>query len=104
MWPWIKRWLDWAMHDLWPMHRIGPRPQVLHHCYEKAGLTVHDQAIPWNAEAVMVEAQLLRLPPGRRKGDFQIVLPGLLAQAHEERRHQHAELLHELVAAEYRQS
>jgi len=76
MWPWIKRWLDWAMHDLWPMHRIGPRPQVLHHSYEKAGLTVLDQAIPWNAEAVLVDALLLRQPPGRRKGDFQLVLPG----------------------------
>lgn len=21
---WIKRWLDWAMPDLWPMHRLGP--------------------------------------------------------------------------------
>ena len=30
MWPWIKRWRDWAMHDLWPLHRIGPQPQALH--------------------------------------------------------------------------
>ena len=62
MWPWIKRWRDWAMNDLWPMYRIGPQPQALHYSYEKAGLTVHDQPIPWNAEAVLVEA-LLRLPP-----------------------------------------
>ena len=56
MWPWIKRWRDWAMHDLWPMHRIGIPPQALHFGYEKAGLTLYDQPIPWNAEAVVVEA------------------------------------------------
>jgi hypothetical protein len=72
MWPWIKRWRDWAMHDLWTMHRTGPQPQALHFSYEKAGLTLYDQPIPWNAEAVLVEA-LLRLPsPARRKADFQL--------------------------------
>ena len=81
MWPWIKRWRDWAMHDLWPLYRIGPQPQALHYSYEKAGLTLHDQPIPWNAEAVLVEA-LLRLPPsaGRRKGDFLLRLPGQRAR------------------------
>ncbi len=75
MWLWIKHWRDWAMHDLWPMHRTGPQPQALHYSYEKAGLTLHDQAIPWNAEAVLVEAAL-RLSPGtpRRKADFQLRL------------------------------
>ena len=73
MWRWIKRWRDWAMHDLWPLHRIGPQPQALHYSYEKAGLTIHDQAIPWNAEAVLVEASV-HLPPSnpRRKADFQL--------------------------------
>ncbi len=77
MWPWIKRWRDWAMHDFWPLYRIGPQSQALHASYEKAGLVVHDQPIPWNAEAVLVEA-LLRLPAssGRRKGDFQLRIPG----------------------------
>jgi hypothetical protein len=76
MWPLIKRWRDWVMNDLWPMHRIGPQPQALHYSYEKAGLTVNDQPIPWNAEAVLVEA-LLRLPTvARQKGDFQLRLPG----------------------------
>ena len=77
MWLWMKRWRDWAMNDLWPLYRIGPQPQALHYSYEKAGLTLHDQPIPWNAEAVLVEA-LLRLPPGasRRKGDFLLRLPG----------------------------
>ena len=55
MWPWIKRWRDWAMNDLWPLHRIGPKPHAMHHSYEKAGVIVDDQPIPWNAEAVLVE-------------------------------------------------
>src|SRR5437879_7771636 len=73
MWPWIKRWRDWAMNDLWSMHRSSPQPQALHYSYEKAGLTLHDQPIPWNAEAVLVEV-LMRLPQGgqRRKADFQL--------------------------------
>ncbi|OAI51324.1 hypothetical protein AYO44_00500 [Planctomycetaceae bacterium SCGC AG-212-F19] len=71
MWHWLKRWRDWAMHDLWPMQRLGVRPQALHCSYEKAGLTVHDQPIPWNAEAVLVEA-LVRLPAGRSPADFQL--------------------------------
>src|SRR5260370_17175283 len=77
MLPWLKRWRDWAMHDLWPLYRSSPQPQALHYSYEKAGLTLHDQPIPWNAEAVLVEA-LLRLPPaaGRRKTDFSLRLPG----------------------------
>src|SRR5947209_3207259 len=78
MWPWIKRWRDWAMHDFWSVHRIGPQPQALHYSYEKAGLTLHDQPIPWNAEAVLVEASL-RLPvaAARKKTDFQLRLPGV---------------------------
>jgi hypothetical protein len=59
------------------MHRIGPQPQGLHFSYEKAGLTLHDQPIPWNAEAVLVEATV-RLPPAgpRRKNEFMLRLPG----------------------------
>jgi hypothetical protein len=77
MWLWMKRWRDWAMNDLWPLYRISPQPQALHYSYEKAGLILHDQPIPWNAEAVLVEA-LLHLPPSasRRKGDFLLRLPG----------------------------
>jgi len=75
MWPWLRHWLDWAMHDLWPMHRLGSRPQLLHYSYEKAGLTLANQPIPWNAEAVLVEALMLRLPEGRSRVDFHLVLP-----------------------------
>lgn len=77
MWPWIKRWRDWAMNDLWSMHRLGPQPQALHYSYEKAGLTIPGQPIPWNAEAVVVEANLrLRSTAPRRKTDFQLRIPG----------------------------
>jgi hypothetical protein len=77
MWPWIKRWRDWAMHDLWHMRRYSPQPQALHFSYEKAGLAVHDQPIPWNADVVVVEA-LLRLanPAARRRADYQIRIGG----------------------------
>src|SRR5438067_1020394 len=77
MWPWTRRWRDWAIRDFWPFYRLGPQPQALHYSFEKAGLTLTNQPIPWNAEAVLVEA-LLRLPAstGRRKADFRLKLPG----------------------------
>lgn len=90
MWHWLERWRDWAMHDLWPMYRVRPQSQALHASYEKAGLTIPDQPIPWNAEAVVVEA-LLRLPAaaGRRKGDFFLRVPGYdLFPAEQLRRHE----------------
>jgi hypothetical protein len=64
------------MDSLWPLYRVGPQ-QALHHSYEKAGLLVHDQPVPWNADAVLVEAAL-RLPEsaGRRKGDFRLRVGG----------------------------
>src|SRR5213593_1851631 len=95
MWPWIKRWRDWAMHDFWT-HRIGHQPQALHYSYEKAGLTLHDQPIPWNAEAVVVEA-ILRLAPSRarRKADFQVQVPGQpLAPAESIHRQEGQDLYH----------
>lgn len=77
MWPSLKRWRDWAMHDLWPLSRIGgPHSQALAYSFEKAGLTLANQPIPWNAEAVVVEAQLHLKASLRRKGDFMLRLPG----------------------------
>jgi hypothetical protein len=76
MWPWIKRWRDWAMNELWPLNRLGHKPQALHFSYEKAGLTIHDQPIPWNAEAVLVEVLVCASPSPKRKGDFTLRLPG----------------------------
>jgi hypothetical protein len=88
MWPWIKPWRDWAMPNLWPFSRSAAQPRALHYSYERAGLDLPDQPIPWNAEGVRVEA-LVRLPPsiGRRKGDFSLrVLGGEMVPAEHLRR------------------
>ena len=101
MWPWIKRWRDWAMDNLWPKSRIGPQPQALHYSFEKAGLTLHGQPIPWNAEAVLVEA-ILRLPAdSRRKGDFQLRVgtqPPVLAESLRQEEHNRYRLFFRLPA------
>lgn len=76
MWLWIKRWRDWAMHDLWPIYRIGPQPQAVAYSFEKAGLTLQNQPIPWNAEAVLVEAQVSAKDAARRKIDYGLRLTG----------------------------
>ncbi len=80
MWRWIKRWRDWAMRELfWPLSRnSGPQAQSLHFSYEKAGLTVRNDPIPWNADSVTVEA-VLRFPTSvaRRKTDFHLRVTGL---------------------------
>jgi hypothetical protein len=77
MWPWMKRWRAWAMTDVWPLSRSGAQAQAMHHSYEKGGLVVDDQPVPWNADAVVVEC-LARLPGAavRRKEDFLLRIPG----------------------------
>jgi hypothetical protein len=72
------------MNELFPLFRAGSQPQALHYGYEKAGLIVYDQPIPWNAETVLIEAGLW-LPPStqRRLQDFQARIPGLPPQAAE---------------------
>jgi hypothetical protein len=71
MLPWIKRLHDWAMLDFGPLFRTGPQMLALRVLSEKAGLTLDNQAIPWNAEVVLVEATA-RLPehPLPKKSDF----------------------------------
>jgi hypothetical protein len=98
MLPWIKRWRDWAMHDLWPMQRVGLPPQALHYGYEKAGLTLPDQPIPWSAEAVVVEAAVrLAASTPRRKADFQLRLPGQEPLQAESLRRQEGEEVHRVL-------
>lgn len=72
MWPSIRRWHDWASRRL-----FASSVPAIRHGYEKAGLIVHDQPIPWNADAVLVEASI-RLAPGStaRASDFVLALPG----------------------------
>jgi hypothetical protein len=71
MWPWIKRWHDWTMRELRRFSRSAAHPQALHFSCERAGLTLSDQPIPYNAESITVEA-IVHLPAsiGRRKNDF----------------------------------
>ena len=76
MWHWIKLWRDLVMRELfsWPFGRTGgPQARGLHLSYEKAGLLVRQQPIPWNADSVSVDA-LIHFPTGivRRKTDFQL--------------------------------
>jgi hypothetical protein len=78
MWPWIKRWHDWEMRDLWNLFRTsGPQSQALHFSYEKSGLILDNQPIPWNAEAVLVEANVrLSASVARHKTDFHLRIGG----------------------------
>lgn len=72
MWHWIKHLRDWAMNDIVTPHRIVSQPQAIYFSCEKSGMVLHNQPIPWNAEAVLVEA-ILRLPAAaRRKADFSL--------------------------------
>ncbi len=57
-----------------PQQRPGPQSQALHFSYEKAGLILDNQPIPWNAEAVLVEVQV-RFPGPRTREDFVLRLP-----------------------------
>jgi hypothetical protein len=64
--------------SLWPLLRGGgPQVQGLHFAYEKAGLLVRNEPIPWNADAVLVTAYV-KFTNGlaRRKTDFTLRLPG----------------------------
>ncbi len=49
MWHWIKRLRDLAMSEYRPLQRLSSQPQALHYSYEKGGLVVPDQPVPWNA-------------------------------------------------------
>jgi hypothetical protein len=45
----------------------------MHYCYEKAGLNVFDQPIPWNAESVVVQARVRPTSRPLHKRDFRLV-------------------------------
>src|SRR5262249_46024424 len=76
MWLNIKRYLARATGGLSEVLR-RPRVRAVRCGYEKAGLTVWDEPIPWNAETVLVEVQV-EYPaeaPGA-KSDFCLCVPG----------------------------
>src|SRR5262249_17692438 len=55
----------------------GVNAHDMHHSYEKGGLVIDNQPIPWNADAVIVEC-LARLPgtAARHKEEFVLRIPG----------------------------
>src|SRR5262245_52660935 len=69
------------MSDLLPTYRVASTPRALHYSFEKAGLVLHDQPIPWSAEAVVVEANL-HLPSSaqRQVSDYHLHIPGQAPQ------------------------
>lgn len=70
---WLRHWRDWAIPGLFGnnLRSASPMAHGLLFSYEKAGLCVRNEPIPWNADRLRVEA-LLRVPSGvvRRKADF----------------------------------
>lgn len=75
MWHWIKRCHGWVMNEILPLYRLRTQSRGLHVSYEKAGLTLHHGTIPWNADAVVVEATLKLPREASRKNDFRIEFP-----------------------------
>jgi hypothetical protein len=67
------------MRDLfWPSRRTaGPVVRGLQFAYEKAGLVLRGEPIPWNADAVLADA-VVRFPDqlSRRKSDFTLRVAG----------------------------
>lgn len=72
---WLKHWRDWAMREFWWLLQRHNNLRItgIYCCYEKAGIVVRNEPIPWNADAVLVEV-LVRFPNGavRRKSDFSL--------------------------------
>lgn len=75
MWSWFQRWRACISQKVARrfLRLSGPRCGGIEFRYEKAGLTVTGEPIPWNAEAVLVEVAV-RLPPSilPHKSDFQL--------------------------------
>src|SRR6516162_9361189 len=76
MWPLMTHWRDWAKPKLWPAGPGAPRAQTCRFCYEKCGLVIRDEPIPWCAESVTVEVAV-KMPAGvpRRRADFRLDFP-----------------------------
>jgi hypothetical protein len=77
--PGLKTLCERWKRKLWrPLRRLGgPQVKTFRHLYEKAGLRVADEPVPWNAEAILLHA-LVRLPGSSTwcKSDFQLRVSG----------------------------
>jgi hypothetical protein len=79
MWRGLKQWHAWAKRKLlWPLDGLGePRARALGFGYQKAGLTVRDEPVPWNADAVLLEAVVECAPEQQgSRSDFHVRVPG----------------------------
>jgi hypothetical protein len=75
MWAQLQRWRGWAANAFSP--RGKRQVQGIEFAYEKAGLSVRNEPLAWNAEAVRVEATL-RAPglDDSSRGEFSLLRPG----------------------------
>jgi len=75
----LKCWYDRALRRLRCLRRGGNQPRLrsIRTGYLKAGQAVHDEPIPWNAEAVLVEA-VLEWPDDLvwEQREFTLAVPG----------------------------
>lgn len=56
--------------------RFFPTLKTVQFGYEKDGLSVAGQPIPWNAESILVETVVAAPPRAQCKADYQLVIPG----------------------------
>lgn len=66
------------MADGYPLFRSGPQVQGLRYRFEKAGILVEEQPIPWSADAVLIDSLVL-LPSAfasRTSADFPFLVDG----------------------------
>jgi hypothetical protein len=68
-----------TMPDLWPLFRCRPQALSLQYGFEKAGISIRDEPIPWNADAALVEMSMrcstAYSSSTQRKDDFELRLP-----------------------------
>lgn len=76
MGPFTKRFSAWLMSEIASIVASRPSTQAVHVGYEKAGRILFDSAVPWNADAVLVEAAVRSATLCVAKSDFTIRLPG----------------------------
>jgi hypothetical protein len=71
----MTHWRDWAKPRLWTAGPGAPRAETCRFYYEKGGLQIRDEPIPWCADSVIVEVAV-KMPMGvpRRRADFRLDL------------------------------
>jgi hypothetical protein len=75
----MKPWLDRRTHELSKLLRRAPRLAGFWQSYEKAGLRVTGEPIPWNADTVLVEALVEWYgKPLESKSEFELQVTGEL--------------------------